>query len=179
MRRSQTPRLDYKAFTHLYEQTHLNIYRYIYSLRGGPTEEVEDLTSETYSKAWKARSQFAGNQRAATAWLITIAKRLVIDTYRRESIRGYQIDIEDITLPNNELPHEEKLLYTEKVTILLRLLQELPMEKKEIIVLRYILGWRVKDIGKYLDIAENTVSATISRSLKQLKKKWLGHQGYE
>ncbi|MBW8010087.1 MAG: hypothetical protein FVQ83_02440 [Chloroflexi bacterium] len=41
------------------------------------------------------------------------------------------------------------------------------------IILRYILEWKVKDIGLHLDIAENTVSVIIRRARKKLRAHWV------
>jgi RNA polymerase sigma factor (sigma-70 family) len=43
---------------------------------------------------------------------------------------------------------------------------------KEMIVLRYILGWRVKEIADHLEMKENNVSVTIRRILKRLQEAW-------
>jgi DNA-directed RNA polymerase specialized sigma24 family protein len=32
-----------------------------YGLTGGPLEEVEDLTADTFARAWKARHTFGGD----------------------------------------------------------------------------------------------------------------------
>jgi DNA-directed RNA polymerase specialized sigma24 family protein len=47
--------LDAETFGQLYNRTHLILYRYIFGMLGGPIDEVEDLTSEAYLRAWKAR----------------------------------------------------------------------------------------------------------------------------
>jgi DNA-directed RNA polymerase specialized sigma24 family protein len=46
------------------------------------------------------------------------------------------------------------------------------VEQREILVLRYVLGWPVKRIGEYLGILENTVSVSIRRSLQRLRDRW-------
>ena len=38
-----------EAFTRLYEQTHLIVFRYVYGLSGGPLQEAQDLMAETYA----------------------------------------------------------------------------------------------------------------------------------
>ncbi len=47
-----------KDFSAFYEWTHLSLFRYIYGLTGGPQEEVEDLTAEAFTRAWRARRNF-------------------------------------------------------------------------------------------------------------------------
>jgi DNA-directed RNA polymerase specialized sigma24 family protein len=39
-------------------------------------------------------------------------------------------------------------------------------------VLRYLLGWHVKQVADYLKMNENTVSVTIRRALKSLQRDW-------
>ncbi|HBX68532.1 MAG TPA: hypothetical protein DEH25_03885, partial [Chloroflexi bacterium] len=53
-----------EAFQKLYAQRYLTVYRFIYGLHGGPSEDVEDLTAETFVRAWKARRRFRGTERA-------------------------------------------------------------------------------------------------------------------
>jgi RNA polymerase sigma-70 factor (ECF subfamily) len=60
---------DADSFTRLYENTHLLVFRYVYGLSGGPLQEVEDLTAETYARAWKTRQHFNGSDPAALGWL--------------------------------------------------------------------------------------------------------------
>jgi DNA-directed RNA polymerase specialized sigma24 family protein len=40
------------CFKELYERNRLPVFRYIYGLTGGPQAEVEDLTAETFLRAW-------------------------------------------------------------------------------------------------------------------------------
>jgi RNA polymerase sigma-70 factor, ECF subfamily len=162
-----------EAFSRLYECTHLSVYRYIFGLHGGPAEDVEDLAAETFTRAWKARRSFNGDPQAAGAgWLLRIARRLVIDAYRRSQAR---IPIEDG--PLDEIPQvglipEKLVIEAEQGDVLLTLLQRLPEEQREMIVLRYLLDWRVRQIGEYLEIPENTVSVTIRRALARLQRDW-------
>lgn len=45
-------------FQHLYEEMHMSVFRYIYSLRSGPQQDVEDLTADTFSRAWNDADGF-------------------------------------------------------------------------------------------------------------------------
>ena len=40
------------------------------------------------------------------------------------------------------------------------------------LVLRYMLGWRVQQIAAYLETLDNTVSVTIRRMLERLRQQW-------
>ena len=56
--------------------------------------------------------------------------------------------------------------------VLVTLLQALPRPEREMLVLRYVLGWRVKRIAAHLSLAENTVSVKIRRALEKLRNGW-------
>ncbi len=76
------------AFAELYAHAHLPVYRFLYGLHGGSVEDVEDLTAETFMRAWQARDRFDGDPSAALGWLLKIARRLTIDAHRRRNVRG-------------------------------------------------------------------------------------------
>lgn len=161
-----------EAFTRLYEETYLIIFRYVYGLSGGPLQEAEDLTAETYERAWKTRQRFKGDGQAALGWLLRIARNLAIDLSRRRKVRDVDenIAVEFFVDPN--LAPEIDVITREQITILWRLLGMLSEDIREMLVLRYILGWQVKQISNYLGITENNVSVTIRRALKSLQRDW-------
>ena len=163
---------DLESFTRLYETTHISVFRYIYGLCNGSQQEMEDLTAETYEKAWKAYQRFNGDDQSALGWLLRIAKNLVIDLSRRRKVRDVEeeADIELLVDPS-QLP-ELDVIAREQIATLWQLLKLLPEEIREMLVLRYMLGWQVKQIGEYLGMSENNVSVTIRRALNRLQRDW-------
>jgi RNA polymerase sigma-70 factor (ECF subfamily) len=163
---------DADAFGHLYAQTHLIVFRYIYGLHGGPQEDVEDLTAETFVRAWRTRTRFEGSDDDALRWLLQIARHLVIDSHRRSSRRGIPGDIDELSIASGAGSPEEHTLANEQRRLLSTMLHTLTDRQREILILRYILGWRVKNIASYLDMTPNTVSVTIRRTLDRLRREW-------
>jgi RNA polymerase sigma-70 factor, ECF subfamily len=165
--------LNQDTFDELYARTYLSVFRYLYGLHGGPVEDVEDLTAETYLRAWKSRRSFTGNlDGAATGWLLLIGRRLVIDKYRHECTLIPEGDELPEDLPQLGPTPEHLLLLSENYETLWILMQKLPGRQREMIVLRYFLDWRVNQIGEYLKIPENTVSVTIHRGIMKLQNEW-------
>jgi RNA polymerase sigma-70 factor (ECF subfamily) len=159
-------------FSAFYERTHMLVFRYLYGLTGGPQEDVEDLTAEAFTRAWRTRRNFKGDDQAALGWLIKIARSLVIDDYRRRKARPQiEGEIPDET-PLAGPPPEEIALADEAQQMLWSLLQRLPAGPREILVLRYLLGWQVNQIAASLEIPENSVSVTIHRTLEKLRQQW-------
>lgn len=167
------------VFTLLYEDTHLIVFRYVYGLSGGPLQEVEDITAETYARAWKTRQGFNGDAGAALGWLLRIARNLAIDLSRRRKARDVDehIAVESLIDPAS-LP-ELDVITREQLTILWQMLGRLPEDVREMLVLRYMLGWQVKQIASHLDMLENTVTVTIKRTLKNLQRDWSQENDHE
>jgi RNA polymerase sigma-70 factor, ECF subfamily len=166
----KSPIASRASFRGMYEANRLPIFRYIYGLTGGPEEDVEDLAAETFLRAWKARHRFDRDVDSAIGWLIRIAKRLVIDEYRRSRQETRILLMEHPA----DLAPEQLDITSEQKDVLHRLLAGLADEQREIIVLRYMLSWRVSDIAQHIDMTENNVSVTIHRTLSKLREKWIG-----
>ncbi len=161
-----------EAFARLYDQTHLTLFRYVYGLCGGSQQDAEDITAETYTRAWTTRHRFSGNEQAALGWLLHIAHNIVIDFSRRNKVRSIDehVNVESL-LDKSALP-EAEIVFHEQEEILWTLLVNLPEDTREMLVLRYLLGWQVKRIASYLDMPENNVSARIYRALNNLQRNW-------
>ena len=56
-----------------------NFFRY----RLGDDQLAEDLTSETFEKAWRNRQRYRRDLAAFSTWLFTIARRVAVDQYHR------------------------------------------------------------------------------------------------
>ena len=177
MRSLQPPFQDPVNFSHLFTNTQKTIFRYIYGIHGGPIEEVEDITCETYIRAWKGRNHFWGDEHDALCWLFTIARHLVIDTHRRKKVHPdsmyspLDFDIDCMNFSNQTNP-EDQAYDTEQFRQLWKIIQNLPGDKREVLILRFMLGWKVKEIAQFLHKQENTVSVTIRRCLEQIRHDW-------
>ena len=178
MRAAQPPLQDPEIFSSIYAHTQVIIYRYIYGMHGGPAEDVEDLTCDTFMRAWKSRSRFYGDDHDALCWLFTIARRLVIDSHRRRKVHSdtAALSLDDVNVEwmvfSSTASTEDQALSHEQFRHLWHVLHHLPDDKREVLVLRYMLGWKVKEIAQYINKEENTVSVFIHRCLVQIRDQW-------
>ena len=84
-------------------------------VRVNDTEKAEDLVQETFLSALKAKENFQGKSTERT-WLISILKRKVIDTYRKQysskesSMADYEHDISDEDFYRGERPFKGQWL---------------------------------------------------------------------
>jgi len=173
---SQSSYVSKQAFSDLYETTHTSVYRYVFGLVSGHAQEAEDITAETFIKAWDARQRFTGDEHDAINWLFTIAKRIVIDRWRKQKIRPTTVDIDSAIVAAADASPEERASIKEQSAYLLTLLHELPEDKREMLVLRYHLNWSINRIADYLNKKPNTISVNIRRTLDDLKRLWQFNQ---
>lgn len=160
------------TFTRLYEQTYLTVFRYAYGLSACSRQEAEDLTAETYARAWKQRHRFNGDEQAALGWLLRIARNLAIDASRRGKVRDVDENANVELLLDPRVAPEVDIIAREQIALLWRMLGSLSSDVREMIVLRYMLGWQVRQMANYLGVNENTISVTIRRTLKSLQREW-------
>jgi RNA polymerase sigma-70 factor (ECF subfamily) len=157
-----------EAFSGLFERSHLLVFRYIFALHGEPQEEVGDIWLETFFRAWRSRHRFTGSEDAAIGWLLQIARNLVIDGQRKQQrhpVRHLH-ELEEFVAP--EAMPESQLIASEQNAALWKMLDTLTPEQREMIILRYIVGWQVKQIAQHLNLPENTVAVTLKRLLTRL-----------
>jgi RNA polymerase sigma-70 factor, ECF subfamily len=174
MTRPAKPIEDPEDFQRMYASTHLQVFRFVYGLHGGPAEEVEDITAETYLKAWRNRSSFSGDGRAALAWLFRIARNLVIDAHRRSQTRVLCQPLDEVLCADSGFSPEEQAAIQDQFRAVWVSLHTLPFEQREMIILRYMMDWSVMEIAAHLDMSENNVSVNLRRLLARLKQKFSG-----
>ncbi len=78
---------DRQAFGELYHQYVDKIYRYVY-FKVGQQGDAEDITSQTFLRAWDAIGDYEWRDHPFGAWLFRIAHNLVVDYHRarRETV---------------------------------------------------------------------------------------------
>ena len=87
---------DRAALTQFIEATRRDVWRTIAYL--SDPASAEDLSQETYLRAIKSLPRFSGRSTAKT-WLLSIARRVVVDQIRYNSSRprpAYVVDLDDV-----------------------------------------------------------------------------------
>ncbi|HEY1015518.1 MAG TPA: sigma-70 family RNA polymerase sigma factor [Herpetosiphonaceae bacterium] len=165
------PLVEPADFALFYEQTHAVVFRYAYMLHGGGHADVEDCAAEAYARAWRHRHKFSGDQEAALGWIITIARRIVIDQQRRQ--RSFWAASAKQQPATAASPEQEALL-REREQLALDLLAQVPLAQRDLLIMRYFLGWRVQAIASHLGRSEGAVSVSLHRALRALQARHPG-----
>ena len=78
----------------------------------------------------------------------------------------------DEMFPSSIYSPEEQVSNREQFAHLWKLLHDQPDDRREMLVMRYMLNWQIKEIAKFLEMEDNTVSVYIRRTLEQIRQNW-------
>ena len=163
---------DPDAFGEIYDLYVEKIYRFIY-FKVSSAEQAEDLTSETFLKAW----QYLMTQReviSLKALLYTIARTAVIDHYRAIANERQDTHIDDYVL--NTVTDEKSARLIRDVeahfdtTQLLETIRGLKDEYREIIVMKYLDEMSTKEIADVLGKSTSNVRVILHRATKAISE---------
>ena len=145
-----------------YAKYHKQLYRIAYSyLRH--KQNAEDVIQISYEKAINNQSQLK-DPKKLRSWLIRI---VINECNQNHRIRKRQTEIEQKIKSNSELVLNSDYVISIELKDALLLLSE---EDRNLISLKYLLGYKQKEISAILDLPLGTVKSRLSRSLGKLKE---------
>lgn len=80
-----------RLITYLYHEHGRALLAYCTRLTSGDHQWAEDVVQETLLRAWRSAVSVDESQPPVRAWLFTVAKRIVLDGYRRRSARPKEV----------------------------------------------------------------------------------------
>ena len=140
-------------------------------------EQVEDLTQETFVKAFGSLKRF-NREYAFSTWLYKIATNGSIDYIRKRKLQTLSInkpisrEDSDYTmeLPDSTYEPDKYIIESQKSRIIAEAIENLPPKYKRVIVLRHTEERDYAEIAKMLKIPIGTVKAHIFRARELLNK---------
>lgn len=160
----------FESLMHLHEK---QIYGLCLRLCGN-SEDAREVAQETFLSAWQGLPAFRGDASFPT-WLYRLASNACMDLLRRERrSRGAAGPSLDDTLVNFEIPDpmpgpQEHAEQDELHQAVLKGLETLSPEHREVLILREIHQLSYDEISEVLDLDEGTVKSRINRARKQLR----------
>lgn len=150
------------AFEYVYQETKRSVYSMIFSILKNH-QATEDLMQDVYMKMMVTINQFQKGTNFNN-WLITMAKNLAIDTYRRDQkiTRVDPLDFDE-RLQTYDAPPDEST----KFELMMNLLNE---EQRSVVILKIADEMKFKDIAKVLNMPINTVIWIYQEAMKILRK---------
>ncbi|GAA4014451.1 sigma-70 family RNA polymerase sigma factor [Streptomyces sp. NBC_01352] len=152
---------DAEAVEHFVRALHRDVLRYVAHLCADP-QAVDDLAQDTFLRALGSLHRFEGRS-SARAWLLSIARRAVIDSYRHSATRPRLHDATDWQLAV-ERAQPCGLPGFDDGVALADLLAALPEERREAFVLTQLLGLPYGEAAALTGCPVGTVRSRVSRA---------------
>ncbi|MBC8331859.1 MAG: sigma-70 family RNA polymerase sigma factor [Anaerolineae bacterium] len=163
---------DLQAFGELYDRYVQRIYNYIY-FRTGNTFDAEDLTERVFFRAIQHIKKYENRGLPIAAWLYRIAHNLVANWYRDNS-RRQEIPLDafefSLTFPG-DLP-ETAMLKAEEQNDLLCVIRQLPEERQQLLILKFVEQLTNAEIGQIMGRTEGAIKSLYHRTLLALRKEY-------
>jgi RNA polymerase sigma-70 factor, ECF subfamily len=160
---------DPEAFGMLYDEYVDQIFRYVY-YKIGNLPESQDLTGQTFLKAFENIDSYEMRDVAFSSWLYRIAHNLVVDFFRRESKRE-SVPIED--QPPTASPRGNPVatvLADMESERLYRAMHKLTHNQREVLVLKFIDNLSNAQVAEIMGISVGAVKSTQKRGLLSLNR---------
>lgn len=160
---------DAEGFATLYERRYPLIRGYLRRRLAGHPDLVLDLVAETFARALERREQFDGDRGPAVAWLVAIARNLLIDAARRghvDDASRRRLGMERILFEQQEL----ELLERDSASELERCLAGLPGGQRQAIEKRVLGEEPYGSIAADIGCSEQVVRKRVSRGLATLRR---------
>jgi RNA polymerase sigma-70 factor, ECF subfamily len=154
-------------FKQLYTKYKKQIYKYFFYLSGDKFI-AEELTQETFLKAFQSIHSFKGRSKVST-WLFQIAKYTFYNYLRKKKKSEQVTDISTFEneISNKETP-EEIYFKKEKSINLLTAIKKLKQPQQEIVILRLYNELGFKEIGEIFNQSDRWARVNFYRAKNRL-----------
>ncbi|GAV23890.1 RNA polymerase sigma factor [Carboxydothermus pertinax] len=143
---------------------------------------AQDLTQETFIKAFKSWHSFKGRA-AVSTWLYRIAVNVALDYQRKRAVRYERVseEMESLTVSFNNYEQDPDNACQKNALrdILFASIAKLPPQQKEVFILREINGCSTKEVAAILDCSEALVKWRLHKARSALKKLLQQEQFYK
>lgn len=147
---------------HMYQDA---LFRYAMRMLNFHRQDSEDVVSESFIKMYQNRLNF-GDDTNLKNWLYRVVHNLCIDKYRRDS----KLKIIDIDNLNLEIKSDEGTHKKEFMMIAEKVLNQLEIEDRSLIVLSILEDRDKAEIAKILDIKTDQIYLKIFRAKRKAIK---------
>jgi RNA polymerase sigma-70 factor, ECF subfamily len=151
------------SFEKLYVAYSPDVYRFAYWISGNAAD-AEDITSETFFRAWMNFN--AIRTETLKAYLFTIARNIYL-----ESLRNHHPDAElKDEIPDQQPQIENRLDHESDLAVVRKILQAVPEVDRSAFVMRVQYDLPYEEIARVLQLSETTVKVKVHRVRKRLFK---------
>jgi RNA polymerase sigma factor (sigma-70 family) len=137
--------------------------------------DAEDVVQEAYLRAFRFFGGFHGDD--GRAWLLGIVRNTSYTWMQRNRSPELNVPLDDepLEFKSNDLNPEAVLLQKADAQMLRQAVEELPVEFREVLVLREMDEMSYKQIAAVADLPLGTVMSRLARARKRLQQILVSH----
>lgn len=139
-------------------------------------ELAEDIFQETFIKVIRSlkRGKYIENGKFIS-WVLRISHNLIIDHFRKEKLKGtVSNDNSEVDIFNSqkfsEDTIEDQMVNNQILNEVKELINELPEDQQQVILMRHYMGLSFKEIAEQTDVSINTALGRMRYALINLRK---------
>jgi RNA polymerase sigma-70 factor, ECF subfamily len=171
---------DESALSVLIDRHQSKIFGFIYS-KIGDRDTTDDIFQDTFIKVIKTlKSNNYNEEGKFLPWVIRIAHNLVIDHFRKSKKMPLFRETEEFSIfsiMSDQTLSMENQLITEQVELdLKRLIDELPSDQREVVLMRMYQDLSFKEIAELTGVSINTALGRMRYALLNMRKLIDKHQ---
>jgi RNA polymerase sigma-70 factor (ECF subfamily) len=171
---------DESAFSELVHRYGRELRVHCYRMLGSH-EDAEDLTQETFLRAWSSRESFRGHS-SFRAWLYRIATNACLTALERRSGRQETARREETTssrssdrqlegIATTDAGPDEEVVSKETMELTLRVaVRYLPPRQRAVVFLRDVLDWSARDTAELLETSLASITSAHQRARNTLRR---------
>jgi RNA polymerase sigma-70 factor (ECF subfamily) len=162
---------DREGYAELYMRYFDRVYGYAHMLVRDP-HEAEDLTQQVFVNTLEALPRYERRRQPFRAWLFTIVRNTVIAhlkrTRRLEVAEPAEIDRRR---EGGAHPADNRVLTWIADRELLMFVERLPLQQRQILVMRFMLDLTSAEIAQMLGLTSDAVRSQQARAMRALRKR--------
>jgi RNA polymerase sigma-70 factor (ECF subfamily) len=165
---------DENALAMLISRHQSKIYGFIYS-KIADRDVSDDIFQDTFIKVIKTLKSNSYNEEGKfLPWVMRIAHNLIVDHFRRNKKMPMFRETEEFSIfsvmSNNEPNIESQIITSQVESDLQKLIDELPADQKEVLVMRMYQDLSFKEISEITGVSINTALGRMRYALMNLRK---------
>ncbi len=165
---------DENALALLIKRHQSKIYGFIYS-KVSDRDIADDIFQDTFIKVIKTLKSNSYNEEGKfLPWVMRISHNLIVDHFRKNKKMPMHRETEEFSIfsiMTDNSPNVESRIITEQVeNDLLRIIDELPCDQKEVLQMRIYQDLSFKEIADLTGVSINTALGRMRYALMNLRK---------
>ena len=166
---------DEKSLVVLIDRHQSRIYGYIYS-KISDRDITEDIFQETFFRVIHTlkTKKYYNEEGKFLSWVLRIANNLIIDKFRDDKKMPLNRDSDEILIfdkiTDNSLNIEKKIIKNQVDFDIKKIIEKLPEDQKEVIMMRYYSDLSFKEIADLTGVSLNTTLGRMRYAISNLRK---------